>query len=211
MPVTFVRPDILYAWKGPSLLVVNTRGECGEDQPFSGYYFREARFLRTLRLEIDGEAPWLCEAASIDPETLAFNLTHPEIKQPGGGGTGQSGDEEEKDARGIPIRSLDLRVSLRVGIADLTVLVTITNRARIPLECELAWRLGADFADIQEAQGGRRERDAPVETGAHADHVEFSYRHPELAFRTHVVHDARWRLRDDRLVADLALRPQQTS
>jgi len=110
MAVALVRSDILYAWKGPSLLVVNMRGECGLGHPLSGYYFREARFLRTLRFEINGEAPWLCEAASLDPDSLALNFVHPEIKSPGGGGTGQSGDEEALDARGIPERSLDIRL-----------------------------------------------------------------------------------------------------
>lgn len=54
MARALIRPDTLCAWKGPSLLVVNTRGECGSDQALSGYYFREARFLSTCRLEIDG-------------------------------------------------------------------------------------------------------------------------------------------------------------
>ena len=66
MTIARVRPDLLYAWKGPSLLLTNTRGECGVHPSLSGYYFREARFLRTLRVEIDGEPPWLCEAAAID-------------------------------------------------------------------------------------------------------------------------------------------------
>ena len=43
-----IQPDIRSAWCGPSLLVVNTRGECGEEAPLTGYYFREARHLRTL-------------------------------------------------------------------------------------------------------------------------------------------------------------------
>jgi hypothetical protein len=59
------------------------RGECSPELPLSGFYFREARFLRTLRLEISGERPWLCEAASVDPESLAMNFVHPEIKSPG--------------------------------------------------------------------------------------------------------------------------------
>src|SRR5688572_19640785 len=114
MAVALVRPDLLYGWKGPSLVIVNTRGECGPDQQLSGYYFREARFLRTLRLEINGEPPWRCEAASVSPDSLELNFVHPEIRQPGGGGTGQSGDEETTDARGIPERSLDLRLSIHV-------------------------------------------------------------------------------------------------
>jgi hypothetical protein len=60
------------------------RGECGPEHPLSGFYFREARFLRTLRLEINGERPWLCETASRDPQSLAMNFVHPEIKSPGG-------------------------------------------------------------------------------------------------------------------------------
>ena len=87
MPVALVRPGLLYAWKGPSLLITDSRGECGPATRLSGYYFREARFLSTLRLEINGDAPWLCEAAAIDPETLALNYVHPELTEPGGGGT----------------------------------------------------------------------------------------------------------------------------
>jgi len=205
MPVAFVRADILYAWKGPSLLIVNTRGECGPDQQLSGYYFREARFLSTLRLEINREPLWVCEAASVDPTSLAFTYGHPEIKQPGGGGTGQSGDEESTDAHGLPERSIDLRVGMQVGIGDLTITITVANRARRPLRFELACALDADFADIQEAQAGRREQHAPVTACGGDEAIEFSYAHPRLPFRTRVVHDSRWRCRDRRLVADLTI------
>ena len=209
MPVALVRPDILYAWKGPSLLIVNTRGECGPDQPLSGHYFREARFLRTLCLQIDGQRPWLCEAASVATDLLALNFVHPEIKEPGGGGTGQSGDEEATDARGIPERSLDLRVLFRVRIADLRVDIAVANRARTPVAFELSWQLGADFADIQEAQSGKREQHADVEITSTDHHVEFSYQHPELTLRTRVCHHGAWTVRGDRLVAQLCLQPQQ--
>ena len=49
MALALIRPGQLYG-KGPSLLLVDPRGECGEAEQLSGYYFREARFLRTLRL-----------------------------------------------------------------------------------------------------------------------------------------------------------------
>jgi glycogen debranching enzyme len=208
MPVALVRPDLLYAWKGPSLLIVNTRGECGPDQPLSGFYFREARFLSNLRLEVNGETPWLSEAASLTPDALALNFVHPEIKEPGGGGTGQSGDEEATDARGLPERSLDLRMSFRVGVEGLSIVLVIANRARQRLQCEVGWNLGADFADIQEAQAGRREQEARVEVAAHDCHIEFTYQHPELPFRTHAHHDRRWSLRGERLVTALELEPQ---
>jgi glycogen debranching enzyme len=210
MVLALIRPDVLYAWKGPSLLIVNTRGECGPDQTLSGFYFREARFLRTLRLEINGEAPWRCEAACLDPESLALNFVHPEIKEPGGGGTGQSGDEEVADARGIPERSLDVRLLYHVGVAELAIVMAVTNRARRQLQFEIAWSLSADFADIQEAQSGRREQQAGVDMAALDNDVEFTYRHPELPFRTRVRHDRRWSLRGERLVSAVALEPQQT-
>jgi glycogen debranching enzyme len=210
MTVALVRPEILYAWKGPSLLIVNTHGECGPDQALSGFYFREARFLRTLRLEINGERPWLCETAAVDPAHLELTFVHPEIKEPGGGGTGQSGDEEGTDARGIPERSLDLRLSYRVAIAHLDIVLIIANRARRPLSFQLSWELGADFADIQEAQSGRREQQAEVDVEAHAHHLQFSYRHAQLPFRTEVQHHARWRLQGDRAVTHLTLEPRQT-
>src|SRR5437763_978543 len=47
MTTALVRPNILYAWKGPSPFLANTRGDCSDDQTLSGYYFREAAFLRT--------------------------------------------------------------------------------------------------------------------------------------------------------------------
>ena len=91
MPLALIRPGQIYAWKGPSLLLVNTRGECGDDDQLSGYYFREARFLRTLRLEINGHLPWPCEATLLAPQVLAFTYIYPELAEFGGGGSGQSG------------------------------------------------------------------------------------------------------------------------
>src|SRR4030095_14587952 len=162
MAFASVRPDILYVWRGPSLLITNTRGECGADQQISGFYFREARHLRTLVLEINGRRPWLCEAASTDPRSLALTFVYPEITQPGGGGTGQSGDEQGVDADGLPERSLDIRLTHQVPTDRLEPAAMAANRARRPLTFELAWTLGADFADIQEAQAGRREQEAGV-------------------------------------------------
>jgi glycogen debranching enzyme len=206
-----VRPDTLYAWKGPSLLIVNTRGECGGDQPLSGFYFREARFLSALRLEINGEPPWLCEAAAVDPHELAFNFVHPEIRQPGGGGTGQAGDEESTDERGIPERALDVGVSYRVAVAHLDVTMTVTNRGRRRVEVEIAWVLDADFADIQEAQAMRREQNAPVDRTDAASAIQFSYRHRDLPFRTEVRHGGDLTARGDRASTHLTLDPQQTA
>ncbi|HXT52243.1 MAG TPA: glycogen debranching N-terminal domain-containing protein, partial [Thermoanaerobaculia bacterium] len=80
------------AWLGSTLLVTDGSGECGNDA-LSGLYAREVRHLSTLRLEIDGARPWLCERADPSPDRLAFVYVHPELAEFGGGGSGQSGDE----------------------------------------------------------------------------------------------------------------------
>jgi glycogen debranching enzyme len=208
MTLARVRPDLLYAWNGASLLVTDLRGESGDAHPLSGYYFRETRFLRTLRLDVNDERPWLCEVASINPEALSLVFVHPEIRQMGGGGTGQSGDDESSDEHGLPIRSLDLRVDLHVGIASLTVALEIANRSTRPLPVTLAWSLGADFADLQEAQADTRQQQAPVQVVARAGCVEFTYGHPALKFRTEVHHDDTWRADGAGLTASLSVWPQ---
>ena len=208
MTLARVRPDLLYAWNGPSLLVTDLRGECGEAHPLSGYYFREARFLHTLRLEVNDQRPWLCETASISPDELSMVFVHPEIRQMGGGGTGQSGDEESSDEHGLPIRSLDLRLDLHVGLASLTVVLEIANRSTRRLPVALAWSLGADFADLQEAQADKRQQEGPVDVLARDRCVEFVYGHPALKFRTEVHHDDRWRADGARLTTSLTMLPQ---
>jgi glycogen debranching enzyme len=165
--------------------------------------------VRTLVLQINGRRPWLCEAASSDPSSLALTFVYPEITQPGGGGTGQAGDEEGVDADGLPERSLDIRLTYRVTLASLDIALVIANRARRPLTFEVAWRLGADFADIQEGQAGRREQEAPVTVASTTDRASFSYEHPQLPLRTELHHDRRWTLRDDQLVTQFTLAPQQ--
>ena len=209
MAFAAVRPDLLYAWLGPSLLITNTRGECGSDQQLSGYYFREARHLRTLALTINGRPPWLCEAASSDPTSIALTFVYPEITQPGGGGTGQAGDEEGVDADGLPERSLDLRLTYRVRVASLDIDLTIANRALRPLTFDLAWDVDADFADIQEAQSNRREQTGDVVRSPGTRDVSFAYRHPELPLSTDVRHDGSFAAHDQRLQIRLTLAPAQ--
>jgi glycogen debranching enzyme len=208
MAVALVRPEILYAWAGPSLLITNPRGDCDSDQPLSGFYYREARVLRALRLDINGERPWLCEAASVSPDTLAFNYVHPEITEPGGGGTGQADDEEHTDKHGLPERSLDMRVTYRVRVGGLDVSLTLANRAMRSLSAQLAWHVDADFADIQEAQAGRRQQQALVRAEADGDGVVFSYEHASVPLVARV-RGGGWTARRDRLVTRVALEPQQ--
>ena len=116
MTQTLVRPGVRYAWYGQSLLIVTAEGHCDSTEQLTGYYHREARFLRTWQLQVDGESPWLCESAAVAPDTLQFAYVYPEVAEYGGGGSGQSGDEEPTNQKGIPQRAIDIRVEYRVQL-----------------------------------------------------------------------------------------------
>src|SRR5439155_4905595 len=209
-PLGLIRPKTLYGWKGPSLLIVNTRGDCGDDEPLAGYYFRETRFVRTLRLEINGEEPWLCEAARPGPAALAFTYTYPEIAEYGGGGSGQSGDEVPNDAHGIPQRALAIRVSYTLQLDGLMTAVTVANHSKQRVACELAWSIDADFADIQEAQGGKREQQADIEIEANAIGLTLRYQHTRLQYRSSIQATAHadWRISASQIATRIELEPQ---
>lgn len=209
MPLVSVRPDTLCAWSGPSLLVVNTRGECGDDQRLAGYYFREARYLRTLQLRINGRTLWPCEASSVAPDTLSFTYVHPETAETTGGGTGQGGDDEPRDADGLPERGIDIRVTYVTRVGSLDVRVELTNRWREKLALHLSWICGADFADIQEADSGRREQKADVRTHPEGSSLTYEYGHPQLSYRTTIVSTASWRATGNGFERPIELEPQQ--
>jgi glycogen debranching enzyme len=206
MPTVQVRPDTLSAWKGPSLLIVNTRGECDGDR-LCGFYFHEARFLKTLRLEVNGARPWRCEAASLAPDVLTFSYVHPEITQPGGGGSGQSGDEEQSDDHGVPERALNIDVSYRTRPNRLDVTLDVANHSRETVTIAAAWIADADFADIQETQG-RREQEASVTAIARDGVLAFAYQHDQLPYRTELRCGSDWQPTQTGLRATITLAPQ---
>ena len=186
MSVVQVRGDTLYAWKGPSLFITTPRGDCGDEHPLTGFYYREARVLRVFRLEINGVRPWLAEAAAPAPDRLEFIYVHPEMSEFGGGGTGQAGDEEGVDDHGLPERSLDLRVTCVTGAGGLQVVLVVGNHARRRVSFDLTCTLDADFADIQEALAFRREQSATVRVSAGDTSIAFEYEHPQLPYRTRI-------------------------
>src|SRR2546430_43077 len=203
----------LCAWRGQSLLATSSSGACDDSLPISGYYFREARFLRTLRLQIDGHRPWLCEPAVVSANELHFAYVYPEVAEFGGGGTGQSQDAVPLDRRGLPQRAIDVRVRFSIGIASLDVEAHLTNRSPSrTLDIDVAWVLAADFADIQEALGERRQQTASVTTDLDSGRLGFAYDHDQLKYRTRVgvSGPGPWSMTEQRAAAALTLDSQQT-
>lgn len=213
MPQTYIRPELLFAWHGQSLLIVNHRGECGDDQTLTGFYFREARFLRALRLTVNGHAPWLSQVNVEDPTALRFDYVHPEIAEFGGGGTGQAGDVTPVDDHAIPQRALDISVRYEVGIASLEVTLSITNRAGQSVSVDVGWTLDADFADIQEAQSDKRQQEAPVRREITTGELHLCYEQDQLPYETHcaLTGDGDLQITDAALSARVTLATQRTA
>ncbi len=205
---------MLYAWKGSSLLIVSPAGSCDPKHSLCGFYYREARFLRTFRLTLNGITPWLCEAARLDPTRLAFSYAHPELTVFGGGGTGQSGDEESRDQHGLAHRSLTVNVVYAVEPRGLIVNVAIANHARRAISCDAAIDLDADFIDIQDAMGpSPPPARAAVVASVAGDTLQLRHDHEQLRYRACVsaAGDSAWRWTSTSLQALLQLAPHETS
>ncbi|HJR51646.1 MAG TPA: glycogen debranching N-terminal domain-containing protein [Gemmatimonadales bacterium] len=205
-----VRPGLRYAWYGPSLLITDSRGECGGDEGLTGLYFRETRFLRDLRLEIDGQRPWLCASGTGEQHVLAFGFSHPELRRYTGGGSGTGGQDIPRDRHGVPDRALDLLSRYELSFRGLDVTVVITNRSTSEVAVDLAWYVGADFADLMEALGG-----GPREEFRFTESLDgglcFRLDQPDLGFSTRVsaAGAGPWTACPGTLVARVTLPPQQ--
>lgn len=205
-----IRPDLRFAWIGPSLFVTDARGRAGSPSALSGLWFRETRFLRSWRVRVNGREPHLCALGTSDHRHLENVYVYPELTEFGGGGSGVSGDEETLDEHGVPHRSIDLRVVHQVEIDGLTTTISLANRSSRRVELELRVDTSADFADLLDVIGDRdpvplRARVRPI---AREGGLELAHRHPELPYRTRIdAHGARF----DRqgIVWDLSLAPRE--
>jgi glycogen debranching enzyme len=205
-----VRPEQRYAWCGASLLVTTLRGECDESEPLSGYYFREARHLRTLRLRVNGTAPWTCADGTSSHDELSVVQVYPELTEFGGGGTDVSDDTTWCDRFGVPQRAIDIRIRHRLTPHGLATSATLANRSGARVRLELEWEVDADFADIQEAFSENRQQTAAVEVTARSDGLTLRYCHARLPLATQLrASGAAWTVRDGRLRATVDLGPRE--
>lgn len=201
-----VRPDIRYAWRGASGLVVDLQGHAGE-HTLTGFYFRQTRFLRVLRLELNGESPYRCSLAEVAPHELEFGYIHPEVEGGGGGGSGSGGLGRKGE---LLYRNLDLRLHYQIHPASMEATLRIANRWQERVELDLTWVLAADYASVDEAQFGLRQQEAPVEVDPITSGIRFRYCHPRLPFETEATASgADWRWTNDRLATRLSLGRQE--
>lgn len=200
-----------HAWCGPSVLAVAPDGWCGAE-PVTGYFFREARHLSLLRLELFGETPVHASTVEAEPTRLEATYLYPPVSARGGGGSGSGGGSRH---HGLLERSLDLALVHRVGPGSLEVDAFLTSRWDDDMEVEVRWRLAADFADLMEVTGGDEPIAGEVLTEGDRGGVTFRPRRSDLPLATRVrAYDDReegaWRWSQDSLTARLRLGKQDT-
>ena len=144
-----------------SFFVADRRGDFA-DVPGSefGFYVGGTRFLHRLELRLCGQHPLVLNAAvSADNLQVAIDLTNPDLEA---GGT-------------VALAGRTLRVARRLTLygQQLGQTIAIESFAQAPVPVDLTCRFDADFADVFEVRGLRRELRGEVQTpeaaGAHAE------------------------------------------
>jgi glycogen debranching enzyme len=120
----------------------------GDIQPLGfgqqGIFYRETRHLSSLRMRIGGSRPLLLSSTVRDDNVLlAVDLTNPDMQLPSG----------EYLLRGI------LHIYRNKFLTDGVCFdrFQLQNFGQVPIDVELSFEFGADFADIFEVRGQKRE------------------------------------------------------
>jgi glycogen debranching enzyme len=156
-----------------AFFVADRRGDFPDvpDSEF-GFYVGGTRFLDHFDLRVHGQRPLLLNSAvSGDNLQVAVDLTNADVR--------------EGDTILVAGRTLHLGRRLTLYGRQLSQTLTIESFATAPVRVDLDWRFGADFVDVFEVRGLRRERRGeqltPVCEGAT---VQLSYRGLDKVVRT---------------------------
>jgi glycogen debranching enzyme len=122
----------------------------GDVQPVGlgeqGIYFDDTRFLSRLELRVGGRRPLLLSSTvKKENDLLAVDLSNPDIKEAGGTLT-------------LPRGELHVFRSTFLWNGVCYARLRVSSFSREPLEVDLRLDLDADFADIFEVRGAKRER-----------------------------------------------------
>ncbi|MGH7449630.1 MAG: MGH1-like glycoside hydrolase domain-containing protein, partial [Longimicrobiales bacterium] len=197
------RPATKYAWSGPSVLIVDNAGACGAEG-LQGFFFRQIRFLRDLRLEIRGESPFLCSIGRSAPSRIEVSYVYPEPPP----GAGQEGIDMQD---GMLFRNLDIDLRYEVHPASVEAVLRIGSHWQAAA-FDLAWVLSADYVDPDAARRGDPQEEARVESHPANNGVRFSFAHEAtpLATQVSVEGGGAWSFSDGRLATQLRMERQET-
>jgi glycogen debranching enzyme len=130
---------------GDSFFVADLRGDFPDllGSEF-GFYVEGTRFLRRLELRVHGQAPLVLNSAvSEDSLQVAVDLTNPDVAE----------------TAGIDLRGRTIRLARRLLLygGQLYQTLSVESFADHAHELSLCWHYSADFADVFEVRGFRRE------------------------------------------------------
>ncbi|HYR40801.1 MAG TPA: amylo-alpha-1,6-glucosidase [Methylomirabilota bacterium] len=128
-----------------AFFVADRRGDFPDvpDSEF-GFYVGGTRFLHRFELRVHGQRPLVLNAAvSDDNLQVAVDLTNADMR--------------EGDTMLLAGRTLRLARRLTLYGGQLCQALTIESFAAEPVHVELSWQFEADFADVFEVRGVRRE------------------------------------------------------
>jgi glycogen debranching enzyme len=175
-PLLRVYPDLLFAYHAHSLLISDRGGAIS--QGLEGLYEHDTRILSRYRLLVHGGPLRLDSLSAVDAySTLAYYVSPP-----------TADGAVHTDALGLAVQEQDRQITIRVARfvgQGLHEDVELTNYGQSDVSLELAWELAADFADLIEVRGNRRQQEAPVTahwqiTPGGDGELRFEYQHPEL-------------------------------
>jgi glycogen debranching enzyme len=173
-----VFPELEFAFRGHSLLITDHHGFIGDG--LQGLYEHDLRLLSRYRLLCNGHVPRLDSLSVVEPHSTLAYFVCPR----------QAGGPADVDALGLSQAEADREVVIRVARfvgQGLHEDVEVTNHSLEPAEVEIGWEVDADFADLIEMRGGKRQQQAAIETQWNADEnlsrgeLRFDYLHAQLA------------------------------
>lgn len=156
------RANHRFAYSGRSVLVTNLDGVITGNET-EGFYLDDTRLLSRHELYANGRALMPIVASSV-------------------GGNGFLAYAKAPSEAGVPEEGVYVTISHFVDGGMRTVLHVANYDAHSTARFDLALRLAADFADLNEAEQGKRQQQAEVETEWDDErHVlQFRYCHPDL-------------------------------
>ena len=169
------RPNRRYCWSGDTLLGMGLDGWL-HGGSLEGLFFEDTRILSRWELRAaDGPL----DVAASTPVDEARSLAYYTAAQP------YPGDDADPDAAAIYARAFDLRVRRTVG-RGMREEVAVTNRLGKRATLALAWRVAADFADLQLT---KPDEERTIEAGVRVEWgqadggdrlLRLRYEHPQL-------------------------------
>ncbi|MEP0546494.1 MAG: glycogen debranching N-terminal domain-containing protein [Rhodothermales bacterium] len=164
------RTDTLYTSRGFLSLATDRDGFI-DDGSEHGFFAHETRMLSRYRYRVDGEALTPVALSNVDQHTwLGHYIREAPGNERGGGDHGSGMMDPESEY------TLELQLHRRLG-ASVVERATITNYTQQPTAFRLTVEVDADFADLQETSGERKQEGTCERTwDAAARALTFDYR-----------------------------------